>query len=248
MEISSAFIVSAIIISFAAITITLTLIYKKKTLSLILFILFSLLITASLFYKKELVNLIKEKKTNHYKHYRKSLGYSNISDSPTLSDVLFTFGDDYFINKDSTYALFKVNEFLNNYDRINCIKDERINLDCFVKDYVSDGNLVLLRHNKVIFIGGNNHTRYYYKNYINDYRHGHKNYYRWSLSKIIEVYGNYSQVWSSSDNLKRIYRFSDCYFFLKKNETYFYGQAFSNDFNVLDHQLLVLNDRYREIK
>ncbi len=260
MEISNAIIISAIIISFAAITVTITLIFKKKTLSLILFLLFSISIVVSLFYKKEMTNLFNDskkessKKSRTYK--RENLGYKNMGVSPTLSDVVFTFGGDYFINADSSVALFRADDFFDRYDYKDCIKDRKVKLDCFNKDLVSTGNLVLLRNEQVIFIGGNNHTRYYYKTYIKMENRGyskveqrkHKNYYNWSLDRLIKVFGNYNQVWSSSDNTKRIYRFNDSYFFLKEDKIFFYGQSFSEDFNVLNHQLLVLNDRYREIK
>lgn len=237
MEISNAIIISAIIISFAAITVTITLIFKKKTLSLILFLLFSISIVVSLFYKKEMTNLFNDSKkesSNKSRTYkRENLGYKNMGVSPTLSDVVFTFGGDYFINADSSVALFRADDFFDRYDYKDCIKDRKVKLDCFNKDLVSTGNLVLLKNERVLFIGGKNFTHYYY----------HK-----SLSKLIEVYGNYNQVWSSSDNTKRIYRFNDSYFFLKEDNIFFYGQAFSEDFNVLDHRLLVLNDGYREIK
>lgn len=254
MEISNAIIISAIIISFAAITITITLVFKKKTLSLILFLIFSLSIVVTMFYKEDIPTIFKGKTSNNYKS--ENLGYKNMTNSPTLRDAIFTFGSNYFINADSSIALFKADDFFNEYDYKDCIKESTINLDCFDKDLVTSGNLVLLRNKQVIFIGGNNHTRYYNKTYIQMENRGyskverrkHKNYYNWSLDRLIKVFGNYNQVWSSSDNTKRIYRFDDSYFFLKEDKVYFYGQSFSDDFNVLKHQLLVLNDRYREIK
>ena len=256
MEISNAIIISAIIISFAAIIITTTLIFKKKTLSLILLLIFSLSIVVTMFYKEDIPAIFKENTSKNYK--RENLGYKNMGVSPTLSDVIFTFGGDYYINEDSSIALFSVYEFFNKDNYKDCIEEGKINLDYFNKDLVSSGNLVLLQNERILFIGGNKHTRYYYKTYIHKSYSGysrvpneevkHKHYYHWSLDRLIKVFGNYNQVWSSSDNSQRIYRFNDSYFFLKEDKVYFYGQAYNENFNVLNHQLLVLNEGYREIK
>lgn len=227
MELSEAIVLASIILALGAVIVTTTLILKKKTFAISVFILFVIGIAAIILFKDDLSKFFDTTGTTEYSQTEKSknIRFNDLDpDKVFLKDVIFNWGNPNIFTQDSSYLMYgKVYHWTlegeikeTDYKKIDYQHYQIKNIQAFIPDMLNQKFFgAFLKNRKVEFLGN----------------HKEGDYLNWNLKDVIGHFGEPEKIWISEDYLIRIYQMGDGWFFMSNDKVYAYGVSPNKNLN-----------------
>jgi hypothetical protein len=244
-SVSSAIVLSSVIITLGGLAITISLITKKKGLAIFLFVFFIILLAFIFIFNDLISTFMKSIQKSSVKSSKsissKTLNLNDINkDKRHLKDLIYYWGEPFFISYDSSIVLFNVNSGISTKKNTGewgtyLYKTNREEIQKFFKSNLSNSNGYLeINYNSDGFVIVKLNNLYadfigilrYNAKYINNDISG------WSWESITKSFGKTDDYWVSTNFLSRVYKLENKYLYFENNKLIYVVFSFNNNYDI----------------